>query len=33
MTTKKLYSGTYDLHIQINGQFYSHHTFVLVVDK
>lgn len=31
MTTKKLYSGTYELDVQINGKFYSHGTFELNV--
>lgn len=31
MTTKKLYPGTYELAIQINGQLYAHNTFELTV--
>ena len=31
MTTKKLYSGLYELDIQINGEFYAHGTFELNV--
>ena len=33
MTTKKLYSGIYDLHIQINGKFYCHDTFELSIKE
>lgn len=32
MTTKKLYSGLYELDIQINGQLYCHDTFEIEVD-
>lgn len=31
MTTKKLYTGTYEIHIQINGQLYLNDTFELTV--